>query len=174
MRNAEVTVDASPAVLAALHVTALGSIRLQIGVPSVLMVTITALGRIRFLHPRPYAHGKLVPMRLELLLRVDHAGEMAPQFERGTHLPRHHRSRRARDMAIGADRTDPSAILVVDGVLEFGVDVVPHLVARNAETLGVGRFKDRVEAAPENDTRSEHQYAAYRYPQQVPFVMLAP
>ncbi len=58
-------------------------------------------------------------------------------------------------MAIGANRADAGAVVVVDGVLIFLVYVVVHFMARDTELLRVGPFHDGVEAAPEQDAREE-------------------
>ena len=53
------------------------------------------------------------------------------------------------------DRADAGRIRVVDRLLVFLEDGVPHLVARRAEFEAVGRLHGGVEAAPENDTRDD-------------------
>ncbi|MNH46659.1 hypothetical protein D3C79_1095370 [compost metagenome] len=43
----------------------------------------------------------------------------------------------------------------MNGFLQFDVDVVAHLMARDAELLGIGRFQRRVETAPEDHPGNE-------------------
>ncbi|MNI72948.1 hypothetical protein D3C73_1289170 [compost metagenome] len=54
-------------------------------------------------------------------------------------------------VTIRATRTHARAVGVVDGVLQFDKHVIAHLVAGNAEFLGVRQFQCRVESPPEND-----------------------
>jgi hypothetical protein len=58
-------------------------------------------------------------------------------------------------VAVGAGGAHAGAVLVVDGVAVLDVDVVLHLVARDAEGLAVGPFHGGVEAAPEDDAQHE-------------------
>ena len=123
-------------------------------------VAVAALQRVVRLHAFPLAFGQLEPLGLELLARVHAAGDLAVELARGLDLPQHLRPPLLRHVAVGAYRAHPGAVGVVDGVLVFLVDVVAHLVAADAERLGVGRLHHGVEAAPENDAggeTAEHQ-----------------
>ena len=81
----------------------------------------------------PLVLRELQAFRVELLLRIDAAEHLVPQFVRGLYLPRHLRSPFARHMAVGADRPHPGAILVVHRLFVFLVDGVAHFMTGDAE-----------------------------------------
>ena len=60
-----------------------------------------------------------------------------------------------RHVAVGTGGTHARAVGVVDGRFQFLKDIVAHLVAADAEFLGVGRFQGGVEASPEHDPGQE-------------------
>src|SRR3990172_11908495 len=138
MCDGEMAVDAGLAFGLALGVPVLGLLRLQFGAHGGVLVAIPAFQRVGFLHALPYPLGKLVAVRLELLLGVDHTGEVAPQLEGRPHFAKKHRARLARHVTVGTDGAHSAAILVVDGVLILRIDVLAHLVAADTELFGAG------------------------------------
>src|SRR5690606_26133030 len=95
------------------------------------------------------------PALAELQLGVDGAEDLAPHLLGGLHLARDLVGPVVRHVAVRAGGAHARAVAVVDGGLEFLVDVVTHLVAADAELLGVGDLQGGVEAAPEHDAGDE-------------------
>lgn len=82
-------------------------------------------------------------MLFEFLRSVGGAQDFVKEFVGGLDL--------APDLVnpVGASRTNARSALVVNGLLQLLVYVVPHLVSGNAELLGIRYFHRPVEAAPE-------------------------
>src|SRR5918996_3602019 len=113
-------------------------------------MTVAALEGIVRLQPRPLVLGKLKPVLLEFLPRVDRAEDVAPDFLGCLHLAGDLVGPRVRHVAVRAGRAYPRAVCEVYRALQLLVDVVMHFVTADAEGLGVGRLQRRVEAAPED------------------------
>jgi hypothetical protein len=88
-------------------------------------------------------------MLLEFLRSVGGAQDFVKEFVGGLDLAPDLVNPFVRDMTVGASRTNARSALVVNGLLQLLVYVVPHLVAGNAELLGIRYFHRPVEAAPE-------------------------
>src|SRR3990172_8290699 len=129
MCDGEMAVDAGLAFGLALGVPVLGLLRLQFGAHGGVLVAIPAFQRVGFLHTLPYPLGKLVALRLELLLCVDHTGEIAPRLQSPPFLEKTPPPRPARQGTVPTVGAHAAAVLVVDGVLKLRVDVGAHLVA---------------------------------------------
>ena len=91
----------------------------------------------------------------ELLSRVDDTKNLAPHFLGGLHLACNLVRPIMWNMAIGTMRPHARPVGIVNGCLQLLEYVVSHFMARDAEGLGIGEFKCRVESAPEDDSRNE-------------------
>ena len=119
------------------------------------IVAVAALQRVVRLEPCPFVLGQLAAFLEEFLAGADGAEDLAPDFLGGLHLARDLVGPLVWHMAIRAGRTHAGAVAVVDGVLDLHEHVVFHLVAGDAERLGVGGLQRRVETAPEDDPGDE-------------------
>src|SRR5438046_8844389 len=103
VRDTEVAVDAGLALCLFLNMPCAPLVGLLLGIHGLGVVAVAAFERVGFLHPLPDALREHVPVRLELLLRVDRADEMAPELEGRAELALDERDRLARHVAVGAD-----------------------------------------------------------------------
>ena len=118
-------------------------------------MAVAALQRVVRLQPRPFVLGKLQALIEEFLARVDRAEDLAPDLLRGLHLARDLVGPIVRHMAVGADRAHAGAVGEMHGARQLLIHVAAHLVAGDAERLGVGGFHRGVEAAPEHHAARE-------------------
>src|SRR5690606_32627853 len=99
--------------------------------------------------------GQLPALGAARLGCVGGAPRLAAECPGGLYLANRLVGRFARLVARGAGGAHAGAVAVVDGLLVLRIDVVAHLVAGEAERLGVGGFHDGVEAAPEDHPDGE-------------------
>ena len=157
VRNALVTVDAG-LLLVLRDLVHLGTAQfLPLGVHAFKAVAIAAFARVHRLHTRPLMLGQTKPIRLELLLGIDGAHQLAPQLGAGLDLAYDLVRPVLGHMAVRTGGSHAGAIAVVDGLLVLLVHVVTHLMARDTELHRVGGFHGSVETTPEKDTCDEPQ-----------------
>jgi len=78
-----------------------------------------------------------------------------PEFVRGLYFPNYLVNPFLWYMTIGAGRAYPGTVAVVNSFLIFLVDIVFHLMAGNAELLGIGHFHRGVKTTPEDNARDK-------------------
>src|SRR5690554_877008 len=84
----------------------------------------------------------------KLLAGIDDAEDMTPDLLGRLHLACNFVSPVVRHVAVGTYRTYPRAIGVVDGWQNFLIDVGLHLMATDAELLGIGGLHCGIETTP--------------------------
>src|SRR5262245_7516683 len=151
VRDSLVALDAGSALGLGVGVDLGRDRRLLLRAHALEAVAVAALARIGALHRRPDPLGELGAVLLELLRRVDHSGDLAPDLGTRCDLARHLVHPVPGDVAIRADGAHAGPVRGVDGALVLLVHRVAHLVAAGAELQGVRRFHGGVEAAPEDD-----------------------
>jgi hypothetical protein len=147
--NALVAVDAGLVVLAGHLVGLLGAGSLRLGIHAIEAMAVAALAGVGRLHAGPFVARQFKPLGLEFFLGVDGAHDLSVDLLGGLHLADDLVGPVLGHMAVGTGGAHPGAVGVVDGLLVFLIDVVPHFVARDTEVHLVGRFHGGVEAAPE-------------------------
>src|SRR6476619_1416144 len=114
MRDAFVAIDAGLALILGQHVLLVDRLLLPVAAHRVEAVAIAAFARIDGFHPLPFVRRHFHAMRLELLRRVDIAGELAPDFLAGLDLANDLGNPRVWHMAIRTDRAHAGTIAVMN------------------------------------------------------------
>src|SRR6185436_3770017 len=120
-----------------------------------VVMAVAALLRVVRAHPRPLALGELDPLVLELFRRVDAAEHLVQHLVRRLDLADDLRAPLLRHVAVGTSRAHARAVRVVDRVPVLLEHVLLHLVARDAEALGVRHLERPVESTPEDNAGGE-------------------
>src|SRR5690606_3187750 len=145
-----VAVDAGHVVFGSHPVLHARPLFLLVGAHALQAVAVAAFARIVGFHPRPFAARQGQALVVEFLAGIDGAEQLAPEPLGALAVAHLLVGPFLGHVAVGAGRPYAGAVGVVDGFLVFGIDVVAHLVAGDAEGFGVGGFHGGVEAAPEN------------------------
>src|SRR6185436_3312566 len=98
--DAEMAVDAGQSLGLHLLVPLSRRLALLVRIHRGILVAVAALERVGRLHALPDARGELVAMLLEFFARVDNAGQLSPDLQRGGHFALQHRDGLARHMAV--------------------------------------------------------------------------
>lgn len=91
-------------------------------------------------------------MPFEFFRRINGAQNFMKKFVGGLDLSPDLVKPFVRDMTVGTSSANARPVLVVNGLLQLLVYVVPHLMAGDAERLGIRYFHRPVKAAPEQDS----------------------
>jgi hypothetical protein len=126
-----------------------------IGVHECEAVAVAALSRIRRCHVYPHCSGEIEALRGELLPGVDGTAQPMVKLVGSPNFPHHHVVPVLGDVTIGTGSPHPGAVAVVHRVPVFTVDVLPHLVAGDAERFPIGELESGVEGSPEENSRHE-------------------
>ncbi|MNZ79167.1 hypothetical protein D3C78_977630 [compost metagenome] len=148
--NTLVAIDARHAVFARHFVLLVRPLFLRGGLHAFEAVAVAAFARVGCFHPLPLVARQLQTLGLEFLAGIDAADQLAPELLGRLGLADHLVRPVLRHVAIGTRRSNSGAVAVMDRLLVLGVNVVAHLMARDAEFFGVGGLHDGVETAPEN------------------------
>lgn len=132
-----------------------GAFALAGKVHELVVVAVAAFERIIGLQATPLALSHFPAHAEEFFASIDSPENLAPDLLGSLHLARDLVSPFMGHMTVGAGGAHAGAIGVVDGVLDFHVHVVFHLVAGNTEGFGVGRLQGGIEPAPEDDAGNE-------------------
>lgn len=118
-------------------------------------MAVSALARVRRLHAGPDILRQLHPVRLELLARIDGPENLVQELVRRCDLAPYLVNPLMGDVAIRTGRSHTRPVRPVNRLFQFLIDVVAHLMTRDAESFGIGELERPVEAAPEDDTPDE-------------------
>jgi hypothetical protein len=149
MSDALVTIDAGQPGLESLRHHFLGGFCLFVRIHGPRRVAIAAFVRIVLFHGRPDVLGEFKPMLLEFLRGTDGPEDLVQDLVAGLDLAPDLVKPFVRNVAVRTSRPHARPVLEVDGFLKFLVRVVPHLMARGAERLGIRQLQGPIEAAPE-------------------------
>src|SRR5450631_890133 len=155
MGDALVAIDAGLALSLRLRMVLLSARTLLAAVHCFERVAIAALARVRLLHHLPHTRGECHAVRFKLGFGVDGAHQLMIELVARLDLTRHLVYPVLRHMTIRADCPYAGAIGIVHRAQILLIDIVVHLVAADAKRFGIGRFKARIEASPEDDSGDE-------------------
>ena len=111
-------------------------------------VTITAFARVATLQGIPHLPRQVQVPGLEFFACVDRTDKLMEQLVSGADFAYYFMRPILGNMAVRAGCPHAAAVSIVDRLAVFLKHVIPHLMATNAEALGIGRFQCGVEAAP--------------------------
>ena len=151
MSDALMTIDTGQTGLEPFRHDFLGSLCLLVRIHGPRRMAVAAFVRIIFFHCRPDMLGELKSMLFEFFRRADGPQYLVQDLVAGLDLSPDLIKPFVRNVTVRTGRSNARPVLEVDGFLKLLVRIIPHLMAGNAEPLGIRHLQGPVEAAPEQD-----------------------